>query len=233
MNKLRRKLIKLRLQPIRVFCFHQVSEQFDASTMWECDWTQIDQFKRNVLCLKSRYTFISLSEAHAMLKKDWLRCKKYAVMTCDDGWMSIKNIVPWLAEQQIPVTLFVNPAYLLGEEVRENNMSGLLSNEDIATMIQLYPNITIASHGWNHQLATQQTNTEFCKSVEDSVNWLKQYHNYIPYFAYPCGRHKKEQDVLLLQRDITPVYCDGDMNYNDFRIIHRDSIDGKLVCSQD
>ena len=51
---IRRKWTKIRLQPIRVFCFHQVSEQFDASTMWECDWTQIEQFKRNILRLKEQ-----------------------------------------------------------------------------------------------------------------------------------------------------------------------------------
>lgn len=37
--KIRRKLLKLRLQPIRVFCFHQVSETFDeAYEKWKHNW---------------------------------------------------------------------------------------------------------------------------------------------------------------------------------------------------
>ena len=58
--------MKLRLQPIRVFCLHHVSEQFDAESMSACDWMQIDEFKRLILSMQhDGITFISLSEAYA------------------------------------------------------------------------------------------------------------------------------------------------------------------------
>ena len=102
--------MKLRLQPIRVFCFHQVSDEYAPLTMWEEDWTQTELFKRNIQNLKERgYTFISLPEAYFKLKNDSFRREKYAVLTADDGFKSMLNILPWLIEQRIPVTLFVNP----------------------------------------------------------------------------------------------------------------------------
>lgn len=229
-NKIKRKWMKLRLQPIRVFCFHQTSETFDASTMYPGDWTQIEQFKRNIEQLKNQYTFIPLHEAYDKLKHDWCRRNMYAVLTADDGWASLKNILPWLAEQQIPITLFVNPAYLIGDEVRENGMNGLLSAEDLDALLLLYPNISIASHGWNHILATEVETIDFLDATIKSVNYLKQCKNFIPFYAYPCGRHTKETDAILEKAGIVPVYIDGNKNYRCDGGIHRELLDGKSVA---
>lgn len=43
--------------PIRVFVFHQVSEQFDEKSMWACDWTEINQFKKKIIELQKEYKF--------------------------------------------------------------------------------------------------------------------------------------------------------------------------------
>ena len=77
LKKIRRRIVRLRLQPIRVFCFHQVSELYNPLTMWECDWTQIDLFKQNILNLKEQYTFISLTEAHEKIKHDCFRNRRF------------------------------------------------------------------------------------------------------------------------------------------------------------
>ena len=114
--KIRRKWTKLRLQPIRVVCFHQVSDEYNPLTMWECDWTQTELFKRNILNLKRQgVIFLSLSEAYDKLRHDWYRRKKYVALTADDGYKSILNILPWLEEQKIPITLFINTKYLDGK----------------------------------------------------------------------------------------------------------------------
>lgn len=226
-HKIKRRWIKLRLQPIRVFCFHQVSETFDASTMWECDWTQMDQFKLNILHLKEQYEFISLIEATEKLKHDVFRTKKYAVLTADDGWASLKNIIPWIVEQGIPITLFVNPAYLLGNEIRENGMSQLLFADDLITLCNNgKPYLSIASHGWNHQLAIDQSFHSFQLNVEKSRQYLLRFECYKPYFAYPCGKHFGKQDIYLKENALIPVYCDGQKNYNNGNVIHREPIDG-------
>lgn len=226
-HKIIRWCMKLRLQPIRVFCFHQVSEEFDPSTMWACDWTQIDQFKRSILHLKEQYEFLSLNEATKKLKQDRFRCKKYAVLTADDGWASLQNIIPWLCEQKIPVALFVNPAYLLGEEVRENGMDKLLSSKELIDMYTYgKPYVSIASHGWNHQLTTMQSDQEFQLNVDSSTQYLTKYDGFIPFFAYPCGQRRRAQDKYLHGKGLIPVYCDGQMNSTGGECIHREPIDG-------
>lgn len=230
--KILRKWMKMRLQPIRVYCFHQTSDTFNESTMYPGDWTQIEQFKRNILRLKERYTFISLQEAHYKLTHDSIRSKKYAVLTADDGWASLKNIFPWLNEQQIPVTLFVNPAYLKGEETRENGMNGLLTWDELQELLVQYPNISIASHGWNHTLVKDMDIDTFCHRTIDSHQFLSQRAEYIPFYAYPCGVHSKATDTKLDEQGILPVYIDGKMNYRYDGGIHRELLDGVIVNSE-
>lgn len=219
---------KLRLQPIRVFCFHQVSDIFDESTMWQCDWTQTEQFKQNILTLKERYTFISLTEAHEHLRKDKFRFHKYAVLTADDGWASLNNILPWLAEQQIPVILFLNPGYFDGSLSRENGMNKLLHTKDIDDL-KIYPLLTIGSHGWTHQLVTEQSADEFRNGVLDSIQALQHYSNYVPFFAYTWGHYNKQTDRILKEMNLTPVLVNGGKNYNNANCIDRECIDGKKL----
>ena len=217
----------MRLQPIRVLCFHQVSDAFDESTMERVDWLETDLFKQRIEALcQEGYTFISLPEAHEKMRKDWLRCKKYAVLTADDGWASLKNILPWLNEQQIPVTLFLNPAYLDGMHYRNSDKEQYLSAEEIAQLYKQYPLVTVGMHGWEHKNATKQTEEEFRESVEKSERNLKVLPNYVPYFAYTWGRHSGTTDDILLKRGITPVLVMGGQNYSNFQIIDRELLVG-------
>lgn len=212
--------MKLRLQPIRVFCLHHVTKEFDPETMHECDWMQIDEFKNKVMSLQqSGVKFISLTEAHEKLQHDWFRCNKYAVLTFDDGWASLKEILPWLEEQYIPVTLFLNPAYIKGCERRE---LGISMNQSELVVFLKSGNIEIASHGWNHALCVERSMREFMESVNHSIEYLSQYDGYIPFYAYPCGRYTQLHDDYLHSYGITPVYCDGLRNYNDMMAIHRE-----------
>ena len=72
--------MRLRLQPIRVFCFHQVSAEFDASTMWECDWMQIEEFKQRINTIRKEHTFISISEAYEKLRNDRFRAEYHTMV---------------------------------------------------------------------------------------------------------------------------------------------------------
>lgn len=242
-HRIRRKLKKLRLQPIRVYCVHHVSEQYDPLTMWECDWTQIDQFKDNILHLKAKgVEFISLIEAHKMLKHDWFRCKKYAVLTADDGYKSMLNILPWLEEQLIPITLFVNTKYLDGKSWSAINEEQArrakpdvdmltevcpdlyLSREEFLKVVEM-PNVTIGMHGHEHLDATKQTLADFKLNVERCQEDLKDVEHTIPFMAYTWGRHNRLSNAVLKEKGITPVMADGELNYNDATVIHRELID--------
>lgn len=247
--KIKRKLLKLRLRPIRVFCLHHVSDDYNPLTMWECDWTQTDLFKRNIRNLKEQgYTFISLSDAQKKLKRDWFRHEKYAVLTVDDGFKSLLNILPWLEEQKIPITIFVNTKYLDGKswsEINEEQARRVKPEVDMLRDVcpNLYlskkelkktaamPNVTIGMHGHEHLDATEQTIEEFKQNVQLCQDALKDVPHVLPYFAYTWGRHNAETDEVLSEMGLTPVLVNGTKNYNNVKYIDRLAIDGKNESS--
>lgn len=221
LHRIRRKWMKLRLQPIRVFCLHHVCAEFNAEAMNKCDWMQIDVFKCKVLSLKrDGVEFISLTEAYQHICNDWIRCKKYAVLTFDDGYASLKEILPWLEEQRIPVTLFINGKYLDGNSYRKNPNERYLSYDKLFAMTS--PLIEIGSHGWEHVRAIKRTEDEFSKSVDMNVNVLNQHPRYIPFHAYTYGSHNARLDEKLYGKALLPVLIDGLKNYNDTNAIHRE-----------
>lgn len=224
-QKIWHKLEKLRLQPIRVFCFHQVSDEFEPDTMMECDWTQTDLFKQHILELKKKYTFISLTDATEHIKHDYIRVKKYAVLTADDGWASLKNVIPWLAEQDVPVTLFINPAYLDGKHYRKKETERYLSHKDMFFILKSFNNISLALHGWEHKDVTLMNELEFRNSIEKSLNNLQEYSKSIRFYAYTWGKHNNMYDNILKEYSLIPVLMDGMKNYNDTHYIHRELLD--------
>lgn len=229
-NKVRHRLLKMRLQPIRVFFFHQVSDEFEPKTMWECDWTQTEQFKRNILALKKKYSFVSLQEAHRHLSIDKFRIKKYAALTSDDGWASLKNIVPWLAEQEIPITLFLNPCYMDGEHFQSRPTEKFLTTKEVKAMVEQYaPFVTIASHGWMHADSMKMSRQEFEENVTKSEAFLKDMPGKIPFYAFAYGRRIHSQSEWLLEHSLIPVFANDWKNYNNSNCIHRELLDGKVI----
>lgn len=224
LKKIHRRLTKLRLRPIRVFCFHQVSETFDASTMKQEDWLSMDMFVRRVNNLRQEgYSFISLTEAHKHIENDYIRTRKYAVLTADDGWASLKNVLPWLDEQRIPITLFLNPAYLDGKHFRERSTEKYLTTKEVESLYKIYPLLTIGSHGWEHIPAPNQSQSQFSESVNMSVEYLRNIPNYIPYFAYTFGWTWHNTNEILWNAGLTPVKMSG-TNYNRPEIIQREPL---------
>ena len=229
-HKIQRWWIKFRLQPIRVFCFHQVSETFDEATMWACDWTHIEQFKHNILRLKEQYEFISLTEATQKLKHDFFRYKKYAVLTADDGWASLKNIIPWLVENKVPITLFVNPAYLDGKHYQERESEKLLTKQELQEWAEMYKQyVSIASHGWNHKKISELSIEQFEQGVLDSEKELADISRKIPYYAFTYGVFTVDSVKILQKHNLYPVLVDGGKNYKDDGYIHRECLDGLVL----
>ena len=178
-TKIKRKWMKLRLQPIRVFCLHHVCETYDADVMNACDWIALDVFKIKVQTLQQNgVEFISLSKAHKHITKDKIRCKKYAVLTFDDGYASLKEILPWLFENNIPVTLFVNGKYLDGKSYRNTSKEQYLTQEELFALTT--PLVEIGSHGWEHVDANKMTVAEFASSVQQNIELLSAHPRYMP-----------------------------------------------------
>ena len=219
--KVKRKWMKLRLQPIRVFCLHHVCNHFDAETMYPYDWIELDSFKNRIAELKSiGYRFISLSEACIHLNNDLFRAKKYAVLTFDDGYKTLLDILPWLEEQNIPVTLFINAKYLDGVSFRENPKERYLSYEELFSLTS--PTIEIGHHGWEHNLVDNMSKKEFELSISRNSKILEKHPRFIPYWAYTCGKHTKENDELLHVNKIIPVLINGNKNYKYLGSIDRE-----------
>ena len=228
-QRLRHRLFRMRLHPIPVFVFHQVSDVFEPDTMWECDWTQTEMFKRNILVLKKRYEFISLSEVLQHLAKDKWRIKNYAALTADDGWASLNNILPWLKEQKIPVTLFLNPSCLDGKHWNSRETDKLLTEPEVVRIVEEgAPYISVASHGWTHKSCTDMTMDEFEESVQMSEKVLERIPAKVPFFAFASGRYTAKQVSRLKEWRLTPVFVDGRSNENDDACIHRFCIDRKV-----
>ena len=226
MLKIKRRLLKARLRPIRVFLFHQVSDEFDNNTMFIGDWTQTEQFKRNIQFLAEKYEFISLDEAWKKIRKDVFRFRRYAVLTSDDGWASLNNVLPWLNEQRIPITLFLNPAYFDGEHFREKATERYLLQKEVERLRVLFDNVTMGLHGWEHIRCTDQGEEEFRLDVCRSVDAMKELPGYVPFFAYTWGQNNVMTDKVLKENNLIPVLIDGGKNYSDFSRIHRELLDG-------
>lgn len=220
-NKILRKLMKIRLQPIRVFCLHHVCKQFDADSMYPCDWMDIDVFKEKIIDLqKQGYQFISLTEAYKHLKQDYFRRKKYAVLTFDDGYKSILEVLPWLETMQIPVTLFVNGKYLDGKAYRENPNEQYLTYDELFAIIS--PLVEIGHHGWEHTSVSKMSSEELKKSIQKNAEIISAHPRYIPFWAYTWGINTKTSNTILVKNKLVPILMNGEINYKFDGFINRE-----------
>ena len=226
-QRLRNHLTRMFRHPVKVFVFHQVSDVFDPETMWDCDWTQTDVFKERILALKKKYTFIPLSEVPRSLANDKCRLKKYASLTADDGWASLHNILPWLTEQQIPVTLFLNPSCLDGKHWNSRATDKLLTKEEVILIVEKgTPYITVASHGWTHKRCDGMTMETFTENVDKAEKALEGMPGKVPFYAFASGLYTRAQVDYLRRRELIPVFVDGMVNDRDPASIHRFCMDG-------
>ena len=220
-RKITNRWKKIRLQPIRVFCLHHVTNQFDASSMNEGDWMALDDFKSKVQSMRqSGVRFISLAEAYRMLESNIFRFKKCAVLAFDDGYASLKEVLPWLEDNKIQAVLFVNGKYLDGVSYRKNPNEQYLSQDEVFALNSPY--IEIGSHGWEHTDASVMSTEDFVNHINLNVQLLKKHTRYIPFHAYTWGKHTNDTDYILQSLSIIPVYIDGMKNYNENNIIHRE-----------
>ena len=219
--RVRCKWMKIRLQPIIVYCSHHVCAEFDAESMNRADWMQIDEFKNKVQEMQQDgIEFISLSDAYRHICKDKIRLKKYAVLTFDDGYASLKEILLWLEEQKIPATLFINGKYLDGKSYRKNSKELYLTKEGLFALTS--PLIEIGSHGWEHIDASVLTERDFTELVVVNIQLLSHHPRYISFHAYTWGRNTLRTDSILKDINVIPVLVDGMRNYNDRQAIHRE-----------
>ena len=238
-NKIGNKILRLRLQPIRVFCFHQVSEQLNPDVHCKPDWMSLSEMKQKISDLrKAGYTFITLQEAMHHLFEDLVRIKKYAVLTCDDGLKCQADLIPWLEEEKIPMTMFVTAKYLNGKSCGQQILDYFkITDKEAERKLaeQLYLNkeelrkidsemVTIGMHGYEHVDYRTVNEDVFATHVDKCIEALQSHKRYIPFFAYPYGRHTGKTDLVLEMKKVIPVYIDKTNNVNNANCIHREML---------
>lgn len=233
---------KMRLHPIEVFCFHKVSDTYQPQYGGIGDWTQTEQFKNNIIALRKKYTFISLEEAYCHLLHDTFRFRNYAVLTSDDGYQCLLDILSWLEEQHIPVTLFISTKYLDGKSYdpwfdahwgdisAEQKADYLKSMYIQQTHLQLpelrSKNVSLSLHGYGHDEVSEMSKEEFASYVDKCCVPIQTHPRYAPFYAYTWGHHSSVTDMVLREKKIVSVYMDGYANIHFDGAIHRKCIDG-------
>lgn len=224
-RKIKKKYAKRFRKPIEVFLFHAVTDEYDEKRNMLMDWSQTDDFKKHIRALKRRYVFISLEEAYRKLNSRSPRWRRYAALTCDDGFSSVLDVLPFLKKEGIPVSLFINPKYLDGVSCRE----GYAENQRYITHDQLWaltsPLVTVGMHGYEHDDSTKKTAEEFGRSVEKCIEMLQSHPRFIPYYAYTGGRHSDLTQQILHQKGVVPLMVRGKSNKKYDGAIERRPID--------
>ena len=236
-SKLDRRLLRLRLRPVRVFCFHGLCEADDINP----DSIPTSFLKETIQhLLDGGYKFISLKDAHDHIKNDTIRRSRYAVLTADDGLKCQVDVLPWLDEKNVPITLCLNVLSL------SNKVCGLpyrkwyhIEDKDTEKHYaeQLYISeselqeiksdlVSFALHGVNHdEPSTEISLGDFKQDVETCIQKFSSSKHYVPFYAYKYGKHNRNTDEVLHQYNLTPILVDGEKNYNDASYIHRESLE--------
>lgn len=243
--KIQRWWIRMRLRPIEVFCFHKVSDTYQPEYGGIIDWTQTEQFKRNILVMSKKYTFISLEEAYRHLLHDTFRFRNYAVITSDDGYQCLLDILPWLEEQHIPITLFISTKYLDGKsydpwfdahwgdisaEQKADYLKKMYIHQAHLQLPELHSeNVSLGLHGYGHDEVSRMNKDEFASYVDQCGEELKSHPKYKSFYAYTWGHHSAVTDKVLMGKKLVPVYMDGYDNTSYDGAIHRKCIDGMKI----
>lgn len=166
-------------RPSVVLAYHSID-----NTSWRFSNTAKD-FKQHVQYLKAHYDIISLDDLEARLQSGATK-RPFALLTFDDGYRSLMQILPYLKAQEISPAVFV-----LGDIVKANRcelgtQKQMLSRPEIKTLLQ--EGWSIGSHTMTHpEMSTvlaQNLKTEIQKSKQKIESTLGTTSSSI---AYPKG----------------------------------------------
>ena len=236
-RKIKRKWKKILLHPIHVFVVHNVSASYSSFQGPKEDWISVNDFQQSIIKLQRIYTFISLEEALEHLKHDVIRLKDFAVLTADDGYHSVYEQLPWLINNNVPITLFINPKYLDGKSYSEHIWrfvhnahpeisEAVFVKDRYMSVSELHsivsPLVSIGSHGYEHIDNAQMNDEEFNADIDKTFDEINLSHSVIPFHAYPFGKYSAGNEKVLKEKEICPLLADGWYNINDATKIHRE-----------
>lgn len=163
---------------LSVLCFHSFAggNRYGVTSQ---------DFMRQMRALKKQVDFISLDEAMEVLEGKELS-RPAVVVTVDDGYRDVLDILPFVEEERIPVALFAlsDPEHANRRELEHRGE--LLSFDELKMLSG--KGWIIGSHSRTHADFSKLTKDELIdeivgskKSLEDALG------REVSYFAYPRG----------------------------------------------
>jgi len=169
---------------VNALCYHSISSSVDKYA------TSFTQFKKQILRIFSHADFISIKDIKNILGGG--RIKKWNVLlTIDDGYQDVIQIIPLLKKLNIPVILFVlsDLSNANREEIANNHQ--LLTIEEIKKLHKL--GWTIGCHSATHADLSSLNNQLLEHEIINSKKSLEKKLGFkVESFAYPKGIFNKK-----------------------------------------
>src|SRR5690606_26225697 len=97
-----------------ILLYHLIFPDSTPQDAWNAGLVlRLADFRRQILWLKDRFEFFSLEDYLTLRAECALPPKKRRALTFDDGYRAVFDLVsPFLEEEQVPATFFVNTSHL-------------------------------------------------------------------------------------------------------------------------
>jgi peptidoglycan/xylan/chitin deacetylase (PgdA/CDA1 family) len=173
--------------PILVFFYHRIAA--DQAVPWSHTH---DEFERQMLWLKEHFDLISLEEVQRRIRSQ-VSPRPAACITFDDGYAeNCDRAIPFLVEQEIPCTYFVNTWFIqeqrpfphdiaLGKRLLPNTVQQLRYMAELGIEIGAHTR-THADMGKIHDLSEIRREISGCGDELEQMLGQR-----VRYFAFPYG----------------------------------------------
>ena len=158
-------------------CYHKFS-----NSMEDIYSVMPDVFEWQIQYIKSRnISVIHLNDLVAAYKTKKWDIGDNVLLTADDGWKSVLNIMPIIEKEKVPVTLFLYPVVI------HEGTDHYLDPGDLE-LVKKEPWFEFGSHSYTHPLLTKLAGKKLQHEVVDSKARLEKWLGVtIDVFAYPYG----------------------------------------------
>jgi peptidoglycan/xylan/chitin deacetylase (PgdA/CDA1 family) len=170
------------------FCYHQFEHSLSNvySVLPEIfDW-QVQYLQQ------SGVPVISLEEFNRRYfeKKD---LGQTALLTVDDGWADVREVLPVIRERKAPLTLFLYPSVLQGHS------RAYLSAAQLPDL-EKEPLLSFGCHSYTHPVLRHQSSRGMRREVVTSQAWLEtRLNRKVDDFAYPYGMFDRKTKRAVAQ----------------------------------
>jgi peptidoglycan/xylan/chitin deacetylase (PgdA/CDA1 family) len=177
-----------------ILCYHSFAEDSWRYTVSPAT------FEKQMEFLSKNYGFSSIDDIYEYIKGSSMKKDKNVLISIDDGYKDVRNIIEIVKKYDIKPVLFVlSDRNNLNRKEMDNNKD-ILTNEEI---VELYKHgWTIGCHSATHSDFHSLSKEQAYHEVIDSKKRLeKELGIPINYFSYPKGRYTKHICSLVKKAD--------------------------------